>query len=118
MKLNGNGTKSASANLYKLLSKNIFNNNCNAESVFQVNIFEVDSSDEYVTDFWNNKCSKSGDDVHSMLLYKSIYKNSKYRYIGFVYYNNVKDIIRNSVSLESQEGLKMFTSFFKIIKKY
>lgn len=117
--INGSGSKSNSENLYKLVCNSVSNNIAKLKLPFQVYIFELDSDcDDSVINYWNNLIiENNNNNVKQRMLLKSFYKNSKYRFIGLVYYDSADKSLLNSVLFEAKDGFNVYSSFYQIIKK-
>jgi hypothetical protein len=116
---NGNGSKSAVHSLYKLISQMNHGEIKKTNLALEIIIIETNlSNDNEVMDFWNKLCVGKKAKLTSSYLFKSVYKKSKFRYIGFLYYinNDVKSIANNI--LHNKYGCKIYSSFYKKVKKY
>jgi hypothetical protein len=116
--INGNGIKSAAHYLYKLIREGSNNLNKNNKSIAKVTLFETGLTDEAeVLKKWNT-LEGNENDILSSYLFKAIYKNSKYRYIGLVYLNGNPKITVNghNVNFDGNNGIKNYTMHFKIVK--
>jgi hypothetical protein len=116
---NGNGSKSAVHSLYKLMSQENHNGNRKENLDLEIIIIEtVLLNDIDVREYWNNLCVIKKTKLTSSYLFKSVYKNSKFRYIGFLYYanNKVNSTVNNIV--HHKNGCKIYSSFYKKVKKY
>ena len=118
--INGNGSGSANHYLYKLMSGENYNGDSyKANRNYEILLCDTELSyNEIVRDLWSKLCDSKKPKLASSYLYKSVYKKSKFRYVGFLYYNDndIKSPDNNSILKKS--GCKIYSSFYKKVKKY
>ena len=117
--LNGNSPKSGVHSLYKLISQVNHSEDKKNNLALEIIIIKTDLlNDNGVNDFWNKLCISKKTKLKYSYLFKSVYKKSKFRFIGFLYYsdNVVKSLENNSVY--NKNGFKIYSSFYKKVKKY
>jgi hypothetical protein len=72
-------------------------------------------------EYWDSVCSKENKNIQSSSLYRSIYKDAKFRFIGILQYNDnnskPESTLKN-ILFEAKKGLKVYSLFFKNIMKY
>lgn len=119
--LNGSAAKSATQYLYKLKSGEKYSVS-KKDRMSKVFMLEADTDkDDAVIEYWDSICSKENDNIQAASLYKSIYKDAKFRFIGILQYdeNNLKsERSLNNLLFEAKRGFKAYSIFFKTAKKY
>jgi len=114
--LNGNGSNSTSQYLYKLIPvcPGIKNNiEGNLSEVIIIN--SAPETDIAVKNYFMDLCEKSTENILSVALFKAIFKKSKYRFICII---NRKDSSKPFVKRIKNIEFKIYSSFFKTVKKY
>lgn len=116
--LNGNGLKSATNNLYKLVSENYCKRCFNRDSIVEVILFENGyDNDNEILKYWDEKCNTIALHNRSVLFFKSVNRKSKYRYLGLINSDIDDENELKSVKFEAKTGFNVYSSFFKLIKK-
>jgi hypothetical protein len=116
--LSGDGAKSAVHSLYKIISQE---NNAKSkkDNTVEIILFETElSSNKEVQELWDKICSGKTGNIVSSYLYKSVFKKSKYRYLGFLYYkdNNVYPSDKSHTVLK--KGYNIHSALYKKVLKY
>jgi hypothetical protein len=118
--LNGNGSGSANHYLYKLISNDKYARNSNkANRSYEIILYETElNTIEIVQGLWSKLCDSKRPKLSSSYLYKSVYKKSKFRFIGFLNYTDIDLKSEESNNVYKKNGYKIYSSFYKKVKKY
>lgn len=121
--LNGSDAKSAAQYLYKLKSGEKYSVSKWKSKTAKVFMFDTDmTKDDSIMEFWNSARSKENGCIQSSYLYRSIYKDAKFRYIGFIYLrrgsaNEINLLSEKNESNNNNTGFILNTSFYNVIKR-
>ncbi len=123
--INGDGSKSVTQSLYKLISEEIYNKKNKKKKTLEIVIFEnefskVDNAPLYWKLYFDNLKEKSG--INSISLFQAIYKKTKFKYIGIIDRGDCKPI--HNILLKPYKingegkkiGYKIYSSIYKIVK--
>ena len=120
--LNGSDAKSAAQYLYKLKSGEKYSVSKRKIKTAKVFVFDTDmTKDDSIMEYWDSVRSEENGCIQSSYLYKSIYKDAKFRFIGILQYEDINskpESTLKNILFEAKKGLKVYSLFFKNIMKY
>ena len=120
--LNGSDAKYAAQYLYKLKSGEKYSVSKRKSKTVKVFMFDTDMTKyDSIMEFWDSVRSKENGCIQSSYLYKSIYKDAKFRFVGILHYKDNNSKSENTLKnlfFEAKNGFKAYSIFFKTVKKY
>jgi hypothetical protein len=120
--LNGSDARSATQYLYKLKSGEKYSVSKKKNRTAKVFMLDTEmTKDDIIMEYWDSVLSQKNGKIQSSSLYKSIYKDAKFRFIGILQYedNNSKaESNLKKLLFEAKKGLKVYSFFFKTVMKY
>lgn len=120
--LNGSDSNSATQYLYRLISGTDFSISSNKNKVFKSVIFETGTADEKdVIAYWQSIYSNDNPSAQNACLFKSVYKNARYRFIGFAQSDINEpgnDAVFKNIQFVARKDFIANTFYLETIKRY